>query len=38
MPFFDFAQLQAFWDGIFPAVFGPLATSVDTLGASVEAP
>jgi hypothetical protein len=35
MPPFD---LQAMWDGIFPAIFGPLAAVVDTLGASVEGP
>ncbi|PTM89406.1 hypothetical protein C8N39_102249 [Dietzia psychralcaliphila] len=38
MPIFDFSQLQTFWDGIFPAVFGPLAGFVDTIGASVEGP
>ena len=38
MPFIDFAQLQAMWDGIFPAIFGPLAASVDTIGASVQGP
>lgn len=38
MPQFDLTQLQAMWDGIFPAIFGPLAALVDTLGASVEAP
>lgn len=38
MPFFDFSQLQNLWDGIFPAVFAPLAAFVDTLGASVEGP
>lgn len=38
MPGFDLSQLQAMWDGIFPAIFGPLSGSVDTLGASVEAP
>ena len=38
MPVFDFSQLQAMWDGVFPAIFEPLAASVDTLGASVEGP
>ncbi|QGW26210.1 hypothetical protein GJR88_04879 [Dietzia sp. DQ12-45-1b] len=38
MPMFDFSEMQAFWDGIFPAVFGPLAAFVDTIGASVEGP
>lgn len=38
MPFIDLAQLQSFWDGIFPAVFGPLTAFVDTLGASVQGP
>jgi len=35
---FDLSQFQAVWDSIFPTVFGPLAASVDTLGASVEGP
>ena len=34
MPPFDLSQLQAMWDGIFPAIFGPLAAFVDTIGAS----
>lgn len=38
MPEFDFDQLQALWDGIFPSIFGPLASSVDTIGASVQGP
>ncbi len=38
MPVFDFPQLQAAWDGIFPAIFGPLAASVDMIGASVQGP
>lgn len=38
MPVFDFSQVQAMWDGIFPAIFGPLAALVDTLGASVQGP
>lgn len=38
MPPFDLTQLQEMWDGIFPAIFGPLAALVDALGASVEAP
>lgn len=38
MPPFDFSQLQTMWDGIFPAIFGPLVASVDTLGASVQGP
>ncbi|MEH6382615.1 MAG: hypothetical protein V7768_13020, partial [Dietzia cercidiphylli] len=38
MPVIDFSQLQMFWDGIFPAIFGPLAGLVDTIGASVEGP
>lgn len=38
MPVFDLTRLQAMWDGVFPAVFGPLAASVDTLGASVQGP
>lgn len=38
MPPFDLTQLQEMWDGIFPAIFGPLAAFVDTLGASVEGP
>ncbi len=38
MPPFDPTQFQAMWDGIFPAIFGPLAALVDTLGASVQAP
>ena len=38
MPVFDFPQLQAPWDGIFPAIFGPLAASVDRIGASVQEP
>lgn len=38
MPVIDFSQLQMFWDGIFPAIFGPLAGLVDMIGASVEGP
>lgn len=38
MPPFDLTQLQEMWDGIFPAVFGPLTALVDTLGASVQGP
>lgn len=38
MPMFDLSQLQAMWDGIFPAIFGPLASSVDAIGGSVEGP
>lgn len=38
MPILDFTAMQAFWDGIYPAVFGPLAAFVDTIGASVEGP
>ncbi len=38
MPEFNMDQIQEMWDAIFPAIFGPLAGSVDTLGASVEAP
>ena len=38
MPPFDLIQLQEMWDGIFPAVFGPLTALVDTLGASVQGP
>lgn len=38
MPVFDFTQMQAVWDGIFPAIFGPLAAFVDTIGASVQGP
>ena len=38
MPPFDLSQLQAMWDGIFPAIFGPLAAVVDTIGASVQGP
>ena len=38
MPPFDLTRLQEVWDGIFPAIFGPLAAIVDTLGASVEGP
>lgn len=38
MPAFDFTQMQALWDGVFPAIFAPLAGFVDTLGASVQAP
>lgn len=38
MPEFDLDQLQDVWDGIFPAIFGPLAAMVDTIGASVEGP
>lgn len=38
MPVFDFVQLQALWDGIFPAIFGPLTSFVETVGASVEGP
>lgn len=38
MPPFDLNELQSMWDGIFPAIFGPLAALVDFLGASVQAP
>lgn len=38
MPQFDLTQLQSMWDGIFPAIFGPLAALVDTIGASVQGP
>lgn len=38
MPNFDLAQMQEFWDGIFPTIFGPLVAFVDTVGASVEGP
>lgn len=38
MPVFDFAQMQAMWDGIFPAIFGSLAAAMDTVGASVQGP
>lgn len=38
MPVFDFAQLQAMWDGIFPAIANLLAGSIDAIGGSVQAP
>jgi hypothetical protein len=38
MPQFDLPQLQSMWDGIFPAIFGPLAALVDAVGASVQGP
>ena len=38
MPQFDLTQAQSLWDGIFPAIFGPLAAFVDTVGASVQGP
>ncbi len=38
MPLFDFAQFQAMWDGIFPAIANPLASSLDAVAGSVQGP
>lgn len=34
----DLSNMQEMWDDLFPAIFGPLAALVDTLGASVQGP